>query len=252
MREGMATGPGESKQPGAPQSRLELGRLIPLIAIGLFLVAFILFGGTEYLSFEALSGHREELMAWSAGHRLAAVLSFIAVYALLVAASVPGAVWMTIAGGFLFGTVEGALWAVIGATLGGIGLFLAARYALRHYFAGRAGPGLRRMEAGFRRNALSYLLFLRLVPLFPFWLVNLVPALLGVRLGVYVLGTFLGIIPGALVFASVGSGLGGIIAMGKAPDIGILFEPRFLGPLLGLAVLSLIPVLYKRGRKADS
>ena len=102
------------------------------------------------------------------------------------------------------------------------------------------------MEAGFKENALSYLLVLRLVPLFPFWLVNLVPAFLGVALGTYVLGTFLGIIPGSLVFASVGNGLGAVFDAGKTPDLGIIFEPAILGPILALSLLALVPIGYKR------
>ena len=102
------------------------------------------------------------------------------------------------------------------------------------------------MEAGFRDNALSYLLVLRLVPLFPFWVVNLVPALLGVSTRTYVVGTFFGIIPGSSVFCSVGNGLGTVFDSGGTPDLGIIFEPEIFGPLMALAVLSLIPVFYKR------
>ena len=101
------------------------------------------------------------------------------------------------------------------------------------------------MEAGFRENALSYLLVLRLVPLFPFWLVNLVPAFLGVKLRTYVIGTFFGIIPGTLVYASIGNGLGSVLDQGRTPDLGIIFRVDILVPLIGLAVLALIPVGYK-------
>jgi uncharacterized membrane protein YdjX (TVP38/TMEM64 family) len=109
------------------------------------------------------------------------------------------------------------------------------------------------MEAGFRENALSYLLVLRLIPLFPFWLVNLVPAFLGVALGTYVFGTFVGIIPGSLVFASVGNGLGAVFDAGGTPDLGIIFEPAILGPILALSLLALLPVAYKRltGKKVE-
>ena len=108
------------------------------------------------------------------------------------------------------------------------------------------------MEAGFQRNALSYLLVLRLVPIFPFWLVNLVPAFLNVPLRVYVLGTFLGIIPGTVVFASIGNGLGVLLADCRKPDFGVVFQPMVLLPLLGLAVLALLPVLVKRWRARRS
>ena len=102
------------------------------------------------------------------------------------------------------------------------------------------------MEGGFRENALSYLLVLRLIPAFPFWLVNLVPAFLGVSTVTYVIGTFFGIIPGTFVFASVGAGLGAILDAGQDPDLGIIFRPDVLGPLVGLALLSLLPVVYKK------
>jgi uncharacterized membrane protein YdjX (TVP38/TMEM64 family) len=110
----------------------------------------------------------------------------------------------------------------------------------------KAGPFLTKMEDGFRENAMSYLLVLRLVPLFPFWLVNLVPAFLGVPTGTYVIGTFFGIIPGTFVFASVGNGLGALLDAGQDPNLGIIFQPNVLGPLIALALLSLVPVAYKK------
>jgi uncharacterized membrane protein YdjX (TVP38/TMEM64 family) len=131
-------------------------------------------------------------------------------------------------------------------------VFLIARTALGDALRAKAGPWMRRMEAGFRENAFSYLLVLRLIPLFPFWLVNLVPAFLGVPLGAYVLATFLGIIPGSLVYASVGNGLGVVFDRGGAPDLGIIFRPAILGPIVGLAALALLPVIYRKykGRRA--
>ena len=124
----------------------------------------------------------------------------------------------------------------------------AARTALGDVFRAKAGPFVSKMEDGFRRNALNYLLVLRLIPLFPFWLVNLVPAFLGVSTATYVLGTFVGIIPGTFVYASVGNGLGALIDAGQDPDLRIIFRLDILGPLLGLAALALLPVVYKRMR----
>jgi len=172
----------------------------------------------------------------------------------MIAFSLPGGAVATIFGGFIFGsmidgilgTVVAAAIVVVGATIGATALFLAARTGLGEPLRARAGPGLKRMEAGFRENAMSYLLVLRLVPLFPFWLVNLVPAFLGVPLRTYVIGTFFGIMPGTFVYASVGRGLGAILAEGKKPDLGIIFKAEILIPLLGLALLALIPVVYKR------
>lgn len=226
--------------------RLSPWRLLPLALIALGCGAFFALGWHHYLSFEALSENRQVLLAWCADNRVIAAAAFVAAYAVIVALSVPGAVWMTIAGGFLFGPVMATLYVVIGATLGACAIFLAARYALADYLHSRAGPSVRRMEKGFRENAFSYLLVLRLVPIFPFWLVNLVPAFLGVRLGTFALGTLLGIIPGTFVYALVGNGLGAVFDSGQRPDLGIIFEPEIFAPIIGLAALSLIPVAYKR------
>jgi uncharacterized membrane protein YdjX (TVP38/TMEM64 family) len=230
-------------------SRLSIKRLLPLLAIGVALAVFFLLGGKEYLTFEAFSAHREQLIHWYVANKMLAVLSFIILYAVLVAISVPGAVWITLGGGFIFGTAFSTVYVVIGATVGATLVFLATRYALRDVVQARAGTAIRRMEEGFRENALSYLLILRLVPLFPFWLVNLVPALLGVPLSTYVIGTFLGIIPGSLVYSSVGSGLGAIIDSGSEPNLKVIFSPEILGPIIGLFLLSLVPILYKKLKK---
>ena len=150
--------------------------------------------------------------------------------------------------GFLFGSVLGTAWIVIGATAGAVGIFLAARTALGDALKAKAGPWLAKLEAGFRENALSYLLVLRLVPLFPFFVVNLVPAFLGVGLRVFTLGTAIGIIPGAFVFASVGAGLGSVFDMGGEVTAARALTPEVITALVGLAVLSLVPVVYKKSR----
>lgn len=221
-------------------------RVVPLIILGAGLVAFFALGFGRYLSFEALSAHRGDLLAFVADFGMVAVLAFMACYAAAIAFSVPGGAVMTMTAGFLFGTVLGTIYVVIAATVGSTALFLAARTALGDALHRRAGPALQKMEAGFQGNALSYLLFLRLIPAFPFWLVNLVPAFLGVPLRTYVIGTFFGIIPGTFVFASVGAGLGAVFASGETPDFGVLFTPAVLIPIAGLAVLALLPVLGKR------
>ncbi|MBL6958013.1 MAG: TVP38/TMEM64 family protein [Rhodospirillales bacterium] len=237
----------EKQSPAKPFNPL---RLLPLALIAAGFVAFFSFGLNDYLSFDALREHRQALLDWRDANQVAAMAVFIGVYAVVVALSIPGGVWMTLAGGFLFGVSQATLCVVIGATLGAIGLFLAARYACADYFHKKAGPAVRKMEDGFRENALSYLLVLRLVPLFPFWLVNLVPALLGVPLRTFIIGTFFGIIPGTAVYASVGNGLGAIFEAGGTPDLGIIFNPEILLPIAGLALLSLIPVIYKKYKKS--
>jgi len=219
-------------------------RLVPLGLLVVAGIAFIVAGGHKYLSFAALSENRDWLCSLVTSWGIVAALLYVAVYGLLVALSVPGAAVLTIAGGFLFGTWLGALCAVIGATLGATMIFLAARAGLGG-LAQRAGRFAGKVEAGFRADAFNYLLVLRLVPILPFWLVNLVPALVGVRLTTYVLATFLGIIPGTFVYASIGNGLGDVV---EEPDLRILFKPSVLVPIVGLALLALIPVGYKRWR----
>jgi len=235
-------------------SKFSIAKLIPIGILLAGLVAFFATGLNKYVSFAELAKHHTALAAWVHAHFLWAVLAYIAGYAVMIAFSLPGGAVATIFGGFLFGgmidgiggTALAAAIVVVGATIGATALFLAARTGLGEPLRARAGPGLKRMEAGFRENAMSYLLVLRLVPLFPFWLVNLVPAFLGVPLRTYVIGTFFGIMPGTFVYASVGRGLGAILAEGKKPDLGIIFKAEILIPLLGLALLALIPVVYKR------
>lgn len=223
-------------------------RLAPVAIIAAGFAAFFAFGLDRYLSFDTLSDNRQALLAWQADNRMLAAVCFVAVYALVVALSLPGAIWMTIAGGFLFGTVEGSIYVVVAATVGASAIFLAARYAFGDILRAKAGPAIRRMEAGFTENALSYLLVLRLVPIFPFWLVNLVPAFLGVPLRTFVIGTVFGIIPGSVVYTLVGNGLGAVFDAGGRPNLGLIFEPEILAPIIGLALLSLVPVAYKRYR----
>jgi uncharacterized membrane protein YdjX (TVP38/TMEM64 family) len=226
-----------------------LERLLPLGLLLLGLVLFFALGLQRYVSLDALRDNRQALVQWVAQAGLVAWLAYIGVYALIAAFSIPAGALATIVGGFLFGPVLGGGLAVVGATAGATVLFLAARHAFADYLRARAGPAIQRMERGFDENALSYLLFLRLVPVFPFFLVNLAPALLGVRLGTYVLGTAIGIVPGALVYASVGDGLGAVLDAGQWLDTGIIFKPRFFVPILGLALLALAPVAYKTLRR---
>jgi uncharacterized membrane protein YdjX (TVP38/TMEM64 family) len=223
-----------------------LKRFAPIVAIALALALCVAFRVDRYISIQALCDHRE----WLLGEIerigvLPAALGFAALYAVVTALSIPGAVVLSISAGFLFGPFWGAAASVSGATLGAVAIFLAARSAFGNVLRARAGPWVRRLEAGFRENALNYLLVLRLVPLFPFFLVNLVPAFLGVSLRTFVLATFLGIIPGALVYASVGNGLGALLEAGEQPDSKALFQWSILLPILGLAALALVPVLYK-------
>jgi len=241
-----------SAMPQEKAAKPTLQRLLPLIVLVGGTVAFFTFGGADFLNFETLSEHRTDLVQWTQQNRPTAVVLFIVVYALVVAFSLPGATWMTLIGGFLFGLWLGSVLVVTGATLGAAAIFVIARYALADYFHAKMGAAIRKMEAGFQANAMSYLLFLRLVPVFPFWLVNLVPAFLGVPLRTYVVGTFIGIIPGSVVYTSVGNGLGAVFDAGGTPDLGIIFRPEIIGPIVALALLSLVPIGYKKLRKNKS
>ena len=231
----------------SPRRLVSARRLLPLGLLVAVWIVFMLAGGYRYLTFSALAQNRDWLCGLVQKWGILAAFVYIVVYATLVALSVPGGAILTIAGGFLFGTWVGGLCAVIGATLGATAIFLAARAGLGA-LAQRAGRLVGKLEAGFRADAFNYLLVLRLVPIFPFWLINLVPALVGVRLPTYMLATFLGIVPGTFVYASLGNGLGSLV---EEPDLAIIFKPSLLVPIVGLALLALIPVGYKhwRGKK---
>lgn len=223
-----------------------IGRLAPVAILILGLAAFLVFGLDRYLSFDMLNRHHATLTAWVGANTALAAVIFVAGYALVVAFSLPVAVLLTPLGGFLFGPWVGAALSVIAATLGAMGVFLAARTAFRDAFRARAGSRLAKLEEGFAREDFNYLLSLRLIPVFPFWLVNAVPALLGMRLGRFALATLIGIIPGAVVYAGLGDGFGLLFEKGQTPNLDIIFEWRMLLPLLGLAALALVPIAYNR------
>ena len=223
-----------------------LRRILPLAVLGGVIAAVFAFDLDRFLSFEALRDNRVLLMGFVHDQAILAVAVFVALYAVSTATSLPGGAVLSIAGGFLFGTVLGTVWIVIGATIGATALFLVAKTAFGDALRAKAGPWLRKMEAGFQDDAFSYMLVLRLVPLFPFFVVNLVPALLGVRLRTYVVATFVGIIPGAFVFASVGAGLGSVFDSMEEFSPASALTPEVITALVGLAVLSLVPVAYKK------
>lgn len=225
-------------------------RVIPLCVLAGVIVAFFAFGLHRALSLDALRAHRAALLAMVEAHRLAAMLGYVALYVVVVAASLPGALAMSLAGGFLFGALIGTVLIVAAATIGATILFLIARSAFGDMLRGRAGPFVRRMEDGFRANAFWYLLSLRLIPVFPFFAVNLVPALVGIPLMTFVAATFIGVIPGTFVFASFGAGLGEVFDRGGEVSPGAVLTPGIVAGLAGLGGLSLLPVAFKwwRGR----
>jgi uncharacterized membrane protein YdjX (TVP38/TMEM64 family) len=226
---------------------LAVHRFVPLGILVLAGVAFMALGGHRYVTFAALADNKEWLCETVARSGARGVLGFILAYAGFVALSVPGAALLTMTAGFLFGPWLGTTYAVIGATFGAVVVFLAARAGLAG-LAARGGPLALRLAVGFREHGLNYLLVLRLVPIFPFWLVNLAAGAVGLRLPVYLLGTFVGIIPVTFIYASLGNGFGTLVEQGQPPDLAILRQPSVFLPILGLAALALLPVVYRRWR----
>jgi uncharacterized membrane protein YdjX (TVP38/TMEM64 family) len=239
-----ATGPppAETSRP----ARFSARGLLPLAALVIAVVAVFAFDLDRFLTFDALGENRARLTSFAAENGLLAALVYVVIYVATVTMSLPGGAVLTIAGGFLFGTVLGSLLVVLAATAGATLLFLIARTALGEPLRAKAGPFLKRMEAGFHENAFSYLLALRLIPLFPLFIVSLVPAFLGVRLRTYVLATFVGIIPGTLVLATVGAGLGGVLDRSEQFSPASVLTPEILLALIGLAVLALLPVAFRK------
>ncbi len=221
-------------------------RFAPIVAILAAIAGAFALGIDDYLSFDALRENREVLVNFTQNNVVAAAALFITIYAVATALSLPGGAVLSIAGGFLFGSIFGTAWIVLAATMGAVGIFLAARTALGDFLKAKAGPWLKKMEAGFQDNAFSYLLVLRLVPLFPFVVVNLVPAFLGVKLRTFAAATFIGIIPGSFVFASIGAGLGSVFDRGDSFSPANALTPEVIVALAGLSVLSIIPVVYKK------
>ena len=227
---------------------ISVRRIAPFAAAILGAALLFVFG-REHLSFEALRDNREILLAWRDSNYLLVACCYAGLYAAATALSFPGGLALTLAGGFLFGPWWGGALAVTGATAGAVAIFLLAKGALGDALRARAGGWVKRAEEGFRANEVSFLLMMRLVPAMPFFVANLVPAFLGATTFNYAWTTFLGIMPGALVYASVGSGLGAVFEAEGTPDLGIVFTPPVLLPLLGLAALSALPMIVKAFRR---
>jgi uncharacterized membrane protein YdjX (TVP38/TMEM64 family) len=218
----------------------------------------------RYFSFETLARHHDALRDVIAQNRGASIVTYVALYVVVIALALPAGLFLTVTGGLLFGVAVGGTAALVGATAGAICFFLIAKSAFGEHLMRRAGAPAERLAQGFRADAFNYLLFLRLVPIFPFWLVNLVPALVGVRLATFSAATALGIIPATFAFASVGAGLESVIAAQEAAyrsclavgrlDCRLNFQlktaitPELLAALAALGVVALIPVVVKRLR----
>ncbi len=221
-------------------SSSNLGKIFIAVGIAVAIGAFFYFDLGRFLSLTALKENRDSLLAFTEANFAAAVGLFIVVYAIVTGLSLPGAVILTLAGGFLFGAVGATLFVNIGATTGATLAFLTARYLLRDSVELKFGKWLGPFQEGFAKNAFSYLLTLRLIPLFPFFVVNLVSGLTRVSVGTYVAATALGIIPGSFVYAYAGRQLGTINSLKE------IASPNVVGAFVLLGLLALIPVVYKK------
>lgn len=259
---------GPATPQGAGRSSLWFRRFAPLVVIGVLVALAYGLGLHRDISFETLVRNRAAIDRFIADHGVGAVAGYVALYVAVIGLSLPGGAIMTVAGGFLFGPVVGSVAAIVGALAGSSLIFLIARSAAGEFLTRRAGPWAAKLAEGFRADAFSYLLFLRLVP-FPFWLVNLAPALFGVRLSTFVAATAIGILPATLTFAVFGAGLGSVItaqeihynaclAAGRADctvdfDLSQVLTPTLLLALGAFALLALVPAFARRvfGRKLD-
>lgn len=228
--------------------------LIPLIAILLVAVVGSIFL-KDHLTLEALRENREALLVFRDTHYALTVLLFVLAYILVVTFSLPGAGLFSITGGFLFSLFPGVLLNMIAATFGASMIFLAARWGVGSAVAEKlenSQGAVKKIKDGIDENQWSVLFMVRLVPVLPFFLINLLLSSIGVSLHRFIVSTFIGIIPGALVYTSVGSGLGEVLENGGTPDLGIIFEPHILLPILGLATLAALPIFLKAFKKGPS
>jgi uncharacterized membrane protein YdjX (TVP38/TMEM64 family) len=246
-------GPGDDADGRSQAGAFPAGRAAATMA-AVVAVAALIYLTRDAITFETLRDNRQTLLAWRDGNYVLASALYMLAYVGVVALSLPGGAVMTVTGGFLFGLVTGAAMTTVAATAGATLLFVAVRAGIgralhRRIVAPGSAGALRRLEAGLRENAFSTLLMVRLVPVFPFVLVNLAPAFLGVPLRTYVAATFLGIIPATAVYTWIGAGLGEVFARGEEPDLGLISDPVVLGPLLALAALAGLPILLRALRR---
>ena len=224
-------------------SRIKQWWLPALLVAGL--VLFFASGAHRAISWQRIALHYGQITAYTEANLALAAASFLLLYALAVAFSLPVALPFTLTGGAIFGWLA-VLLVNVGATAGAGVVFIAARTAFADLARRRAGPFMARLEDGFSRNAFSYLLALRLIPAAPFWVVNILPALTRMPFRSYLAATFIGIAPGSAVFVSVGRGLDHVLAVGRTPNLEILGSPAILGPLVALGLLALMPVAWKK------
>lgn len=227
----------------------KIKRFLPLMVLIVAVIAIFASGVGRYLSLDALQTHQAALRELVDDNLILALLAFVGVYAVATAVSFPGAVVLTLAGGYLFGTWVGGGATVVGATIGSILVFYVVQTSLGEALRAKAeadGGTLKKVIDGVRDGAFGYILTLRLIPVAPFWLVNVAAALANAPLKAYALATLFGIMPATFIYSGVGAGIGAVVARGETPDLGVIFEPRVLLPLVALGLLSLGTTLYQR------
>ncbi len=234
-------------EPTSSPPRRGLLRHLPLIVVALVALVGALTLG-DVLSFDTLRDNRDALLAYRDQNFVSMLLAFIALYVGIVAFSLPGATVASVTGGFLFGIAVGTTANVIAAASGAMAIFLAARWGLGTTLSARMENGstrIQRLKQALHDSEVEVLLLLRLVPAVPFFVANLLPALVGVRVVNFFWTTAVGIIPGTLVFTWIGAGLGEVFDRGESPDLSLLWEPHVVGPILGLCLLALLPIVIK-------
>ncbi len=224
-------------------------RFLPLMILVALAIGLFASGVTRFLSLAALQTHEAALRVLISEHRLLSLAAFVASYALAATVSLPGAAMLTLSAGYLFGTWLGGSAAVIGASLGAFAAYFVVRTSLGAALrekAERSGGRLKAVMDGVKDGAFGYILTLRLIPLAPFWLVNVAAALAGAPPRAYALATVMGIMPATFIYSGIGAGIGDVIARGRSPNLGVIFEPRILVPLAALGLLSLAATVYQR------
>ena len=227
-------------QAAEPTRSVNAGKVAVALVIACAIGAFFFFDLGRFLSLDELNENRDQLLAFTEANYTISVALFILVYIVVTGLSLPGAVILTLAGGFLFGSVFATLFVNLGATTGATLAFLAARYVLRDWVEQKFGRWLEPLQQGFAKNAFSYLMTLRLIPLFPFFVVNLVSGLTRMSVGTYIGATALGIIPGSFVYAYAGRQLGTINSLKE------IASPNVIAAFVLLGLLALVPIVYKK------
>ena len=225
-------------------------KFLPIVILVLGIVVFFALGGHHYLSLEVIKNNYQSLVDFTNDNFITGCLIFSIVYILVVAFSIPGASVMTLVGGFLFGVYVGSVLVVLSATIGAVIVYLAVKSAIGDILKSKAKGNIEKMRNGFENDAFNYLLSIRLIPIFPFFIINIACGMLGVKLKDFFLATLIGIIPGSVIYVWVGTGLGFALKQGEDLNLGIIFQPQFILPIIALALLSLVPIIYKKYRSA--